>query len=239
VDENASATDVLDYVKASVVPDILAKYPTVNVLYEGQNREAEKTSKSAGKVVPVVLFLIIAIIVFTFRSFSQTILLFFLIPFSFVGVAWGHWFHGQQINVLSMLGIIALIGILVNDGLVLISKFNRLLKGGMPFKEAVYQAGVSRFRAIFLTSVTTVAGLAPLILEKSFQAQFLIPMAISIAYGITIATLLTLILLPVFLVSVNKLKRTLIYIWEGKKVTPEEVEHVIKELKAENDELEK
>jgi multidrug efflux pump subunit AcrB len=239
VDENASATDVLDYVKTSIVPVILAKYPTVNVLYEGQNREAEKTSKSAGKVVPVVLFLIIAIIVFTFRSFSQTILLFFLIPFSFVGVAWGHWLHGQQINVLSMLGIIALIGILVNDGLVLISKFNRLLKSGVPFKEAVYQAGVSRFRAIFLTSLTTVAGLAPLILEKSFQAQFLIPMAISIAYGITIATLLTLILLPVFLVSVNKLKRTIIYIWDEKRVTPEEVEHVIKELKAENDELEK
>ncbi len=239
VDENASATDVLDYVKTSIVPVILAKYPTVNVLYEGQNREAEKTSKSAGKVVPIVLFLIIAIIVFTFRSFSQTILLFFLIPFSFVGVAWGHWIHGQPINVLSMLGIIALIGILVNDGLVLISKFNRLLKSGVPFKEAVYQAGVSRFRAIFLTSLTTVAGLAPLILEKSFQAQFLIPMAISIAYGITIATLLTLILLPVFLVSVNKLKRTIIYIWDEKRVTPEEVEHVIKELKAENDELEK
>jgi len=239
VDENASATDVMEYVKSSILPDILAKYPTVGVLYEGQNREANKTSDSAKKVVPVILFLIIAMIVFTFRSFSQTILLFVLIPFSFVGVAWGHWIHGQSINVLSMLGIIALIGILVNDGLVLISSYNRLLKQGVKVTDAVYEAGISRFRAIFLTSATTVAGLAPLILEKSFQAQFLIPMAISIAYGITIATILTLLLLPVLLVSVNKLKRSLIYLWEGKKVTPEEVEHAIKELKFENDELEK
>ncbi len=239
VDENASATDVMEYVETKILPDILAKYPTVSVLYEGQNREANKTSTSAKKVVPVVLFLIIAMIVFTFRSFSQTILLFVLIPFSFVGVAWGHWIHGQSINVLSMLGIIALIGILVNDGLVLISTYNRLLKEGVKVLDAVYEAGVSRFRAIFLTSATTVAGLAPLILEKSFQAQFLIPMAISIAYGITIATILTLLLLPVLLVSVNKFKRTMIYLWEGKKVTPEEVEHAIKELKFENDELEK
>jgi len=239
VDENASATDVMEYVTTSVLPDILAKYPTVSVKYEGQNREANKTSQSAKQVVPVVLFLIIAMIVFTFRSFSQTILLFVLIPFSFIGVAWGHLFHGQSINVLSMLGVVALIGILVNDGLVLISTYNRLLKQGIPVLDAVYQAGVARFRAIFLTSATTVAGLAPLILEKSFQAQFLIPMAVSIAYGITVATVLTLLLLPVLLVSVNKLRRTLIYIWEGKKVTPEEVEHAIIELKYENDELEK
>ncbi len=236
--ENASATDVLDFVKTKILPSILAKYPTVSVSYEGQKREAQKTQTSAGKVVPVILFLIIAPIVFTFRSFSQSILLFVLIPFSFVGVAWGHWIHGQPINVLSVLGIIALIGILVNDGLVLISTYNRLLKKGVPVMDAIYQAGVSRFRAIFLTSATTVAGLAPIILEKSFQAQFLIPMGISIAYGITIATILTLILLPVLLISVNKFNRNLIYLWTGRKATPEEVEHAVKELKFENDELE-
>jgi len=239
VDENGSATDVLDYVKSDIIPNILAKYPTVRVQYEGQNRESNKTKESAKTVVPIILFLIIVSIIFTFRSFSQSILLFVLIPFSFVGVAWGHWIHGQSINVLSILGIIALIGVLVNDGLVLISTYNRLLKKGVPVMDAVYQAGVSRYRAIFLTSATTVAGLAPLILSKSFQAQFLIPMAISIAYGITIATVLTLLLLPVLLVSVNKFNRTIIYLWEGKKVSPEEVEHAIKEIKFENDELEK
>ncbi len=239
VNETGSATDMMDYVKNEIVPHILAKYPTVSAKYEGQNREAQKTQQSAKKIVPVILFLILAMIVFTFRSFSQTILLFILVPFSFIGVAWGHWIHNIPINALSLLGVVALVGILVNDGLVLISTYNRYLKEGLPVMEAVYQAGISRFRAIFLTSITTVAGLGPLILEKSFQAQFLIPMAISIAYGITIATVLTLLLLPVLLISVNRFKRFLIYVWEGKKLKPEEVEHVIIELKYENDELEK
>jgi len=233
MNEMASVTEILDDVKANVLPDILAKYPTVSVQYEGQNREAQKTSKSATTVLPVILFLIIALITFTFRSFGQTMLLFVLIPFSMIGVAWGHFFHGQAVNILSMMGVIALIGIIVNDGLVLISKFNLYMKEGKPFKEAVIEAGISRFRAIFLTSVTTVAGLSPLILEKSFQAQFLKPMAVSIAYGITMATVLTLILLPIMLVALNNFKRTLYYIWEGEWITSEAIEPAIKELKAE------
>ena len=238
MNEMASVTEILDDVKVNILPDILAKYPTVSVQYEGQNREAEKTSKSAATVLPVIFFLIIALITFTFRSFGQTMLLFALIPFSMIGVAWGHFFHGQAINILSMMGVIALIGIIVNDGLVLISKFNLYMKEGMSFKEAVYEAGMSRFRAIFLTSVTTVAGLSPLILEKSFQAQFLIPMAVSIAYGIAAATVLTLILLPVLLVALNNFKRVLHYIWEGDWVKPEVIEPAIRELKAEEAENE-
>jgi len=142
-----------------------------------------------------VFFLIYVTIAFTFRSFSQPLLLLLLVPFSLTAVAWGHWIHGFPINILSMLGIIALIGIMVNDGLVLIGKFNGNLREGMKFDEALYQAGRSRFRAIFLTSITTIAGLAPLLLEKSRQAQFLKPMAISIAYGIGFATVLTLIMM--------------------------------------------
>ncbi len=239
VDETSSATDIIEEVRENVLPPILAKYPSVTALYEGQNREAQKTSTSAAKILPIVLFLIIAIITFTFRSFGQTMLLFVLIPFSLIGVVWGHWLHGIPVNILSMLGVIALIGILVNDGLVLVTKFNLYLKEGIPFKEAVHQAGVSRFRAIFLTTITTVAGLAPLILEKSMQAQFLIPMAVSIAYGITMATVLTLVLLPVLLVALNNAKRFVHYIWEGKWAAPEQFETAIQELKAENDEFEK
>ncbi|MBC8319462.1 MAG: efflux RND transporter permease subunit [Bacteroidetes bacterium] len=238
MNEMASVTEILDDVKANILPDILAKYPTVSVQYEGQNREAEKTQKSAILVLPIALFLIIALITFTFRSFGQTMLLFILIPFSMIGVAWGHYIHGLAVNILSMMGVVALIGIIVNDGLVLVSKFNLFLKEGVPFNDAIIRAGISRFRAIFLTSVTTVAGLSPLILEKSFQAQFLIPMAISIAYGIAAATVLTLILLPVMLVVLNNFKRTLYYIWEDNWVTPEDLEPAIKELKAEKDELE-
>ena len=156
-----------------------------------------------------------------------------MIPFSFIAVAWGHWIHDFPINILSALGIIALIGIMVNDGLVLIGKFNTYLREGMKFDEALYQAGRSRFRAIFLTSLTTIAGIAPLLLEKSRQAQFLKPMAISIAYGIGIATVLTLIILPVLLSVTNSTKAGAKWLVTGKDVQKEEVERAIKEQKQE------
>ena len=233
-DPNGSATDILADVRANVMPAILSKYPTVSVSYEGQNREAEKLSDSANKVIWVILFLIYATIAFTFRSYSQPFLLLLMIPFSVIGVAWGHFIHGFPINVLSALGIIALIGIMVNDGLVLIGKFNSYLKDGVKFDEALYMAGKSRFRAIFLTSLTTVAGLAPLLMEKSRQAQFLKPMAISISYGIAIATLLTLLMLPLLLSITNSAKTRIKWLRTGKEVSKEEVERAIKEQKEEN-----
>lgn len=118
---------------------------------------------------------------------------------------------------------------MVNDGLVLIGKFNGNLRRGMNFDDALFEAGRSRFRAIFLTSVTIYAGLAPLMLETSRQAQFLIPMAISIAYGIAFATVLTLIMLPIFLAFSNKVKVSSKWLKTGKDITKEEVERAIKE----------
>jgi predicted RND superfamily exporter protein len=142
------------------------------------------------------------------------------------------------VNILSLLGIIALVGIVVNDGLVFISKFNGYLKEGMTYDAAILEAGSSRFRAIFLTSITTVAGLAPLIFEPSLQAQFLIPMAISIAYGISIATVLTLVMLPMLLSTSNTIKVYGTWLWEGKRPTKENVERAIKEIKSEQEALE-
>lgn len=226
---NDSATDILFEIQQGIIPEILAKYNTVSVSYEGQNREGQKLSKSASGIIPIILFLIYATIAFTFRSYSQPLLLMLLIPFSVIGVAWGHWIHGFPVNMLSAMGIIALIGIMVNDGLVLITKFNSFLKEGLPFDKALYEAGRSRFRAIFLTSLTTIAGLAPLIFEQSRQAQFLKPMAISIAYGIGIATVLTLFLLPLFLTINNKIKTGTIWLATGKKVNKEDVERAVKE----------
>lgn len=230
-DPNGSATDILFDIQENVMPQILNRYSSLSVSYEGQNREGDKLINSAKKVLPIVLFLIYATIAFTFRSYSQPLLLMLMIPFSVIGVAWGHWFHGFPINFLSALGIIALIGIMVNDGLVFIGKFNNLLVGGMKFDNALYEAGRSRFRAIFLTSITTIAGLAPLLLEKSRQAQFLKPMAISIAYGIGIATVLTLLLLPLFLSLSNSLKVGTSWLASGKRVEKESVERAIKEQK--------
>jgi len=117
---SASASDIVANYRDNIMPDILAKYPTVTPVYEGQNREAGKVQSSVQKIVPVILFLIYAIIAFTFRSYSQPLLLLMMVPFSLIGVGWGHWIHGFSINILSWLGIIALIGIMVNDGLVLI-----------------------------------------------------------------------------------------------------------------------
>ncbi len=233
----ASATDVLDDIKQRVMPKIKAKYPSITALYEGQNREASKVSSSAALVGPIILLLIYIVIVFTFRSYGQPFMLLLMVPFSLIGVAWGHWFHGFAVNILSLLGIIALIGIMVNDGLVLISKFNSYLKEGMEYEEALFAAGKSRFRAIFLTTITTVAGLAPLIFETSRQAQFLIPMAISIAYGIVIATFLTLLTLPVLLSISNYSKVYVKWLWNGKKPNREEVERAIIELEAEHEDL--
>lgn len=226
---NDSSTELLTVIQSEVMPEILKENPSLSVVYEGQNREAGKTINSAKATFPVIIFLIFVVIAFTFRSFSQPIMLILLIPFSLIGVAWGHYFHDFPINVLSLLGIIALIGIMVNDGLVLIGKFNSNLRDGLTFNEALYDAGKARFRAIFLTSLTTVSGLAPLIFEESRQAQFLIPMAISIAYGISIATVLTLVLLPILLSLSNSLKVSIKWLITGEKVKREEVERAIKE----------
>jgi len=224
-----SATDILAEIRNDIMPEIQSKYPTVTPSYEGQNREAGKMMKSLNVVGITVLLLIYITIAFTFRSFSQPLMLLLLVPFSITAVGWGHWIHGFPINILSGLGVIALIGIMVNDGLVLIGKFNGNLRQGMNFDDALFEAGRSRFRAIFLTSITTIAGLAPLMLETSRQAQFLIPMAISIAYGIGFATILTLVMLPIFLSFSNKVKVSSKWLKTGGDITKEEVERAIKE----------
>jgi len=216
-----------------VMPEILSKYPTVTPSYEGQNREAGKLTGSLKPVGLTVLALIYIVIAFTFRSYSQPLMLLLLIPLSLPAVAWGHWIHDFPVNILSMLGIIALIGIMVNDGLVLIGKFNTNLRDGMTFDNAIMDAGRSRFRAIFLTSITTIAGLTPLIFEQSRQAQFLIPMAISIAYGIGFATVLTLVILPIFLSFSNWMKTMTERLTIGRKVPKENQERAVKEVEEE------
>ncbi|MFT4753959.1 MAG: multidrug efflux pump subunit AcrB [Salibacteraceae bacterium] len=234
---STSATDMMAEIKSDLIPVMKERFPGVDAIFEGQNRQAEQTGSSAAAVLPIIVFLIFLIIAFTFRSFDQPIVLLIMIPFSLIGVAWGHWIHGYAINVLSFLGIIALIGIIVNDGLVLISKFNIYLKRGMKYDEALIAAGKSRFRAIFLTTITTIAGLSPLIFETSRQAQFLIPMAIAIAYGIALATVLTLIMLPLMLKLSNEIKVLWKWYTTGIKPTPEEVEGAVIELKSEQDEF--
>jgi multidrug efflux pump subunit AcrB len=228
-DPRVSVTEEVAFVSNEVLPVIYREYPSVKGSFEGQSREAAKTARSGGKVGPALLITMFALMVLTFHSYLQAFLVILLIPLSMVGVGWGHYLHGIPISIFSGLGIIALTGVLVNDSLVFISTLNTMLKEGVAFKEAVLETAVSRFRAIILTSLTTIAGLAPIVFEKSFQAQFLIPMAIAIAYGLIMSTNLTLLVLPVLLTFLNDVRRWVYWLWHGEHPTAEAVEPATKE----------
>ncbi len=223
-EDDVSSSDMNTSIQEDIVPEILQDYPAVQALYEGQNRENAKTAKSMQLVVPVVLLFMFFTIALTFRSVSQTIIVFALIPFALIGVGWGHWYMGHAISLFSNLGIFALIGILVNDALVFITTYNNFIKDDVPVRDAIFNAGLSRFRPIVLTSLTTMAGLAPLMFNKSFQAQFLIPMAISVAFGLMVITVIILVLLPTLLMLSNRIKVFSIGLWEGKVPALELVE---------------
>jgi len=135
-----------------------------------------------------------------FKSFRQGLLIIAMIPLGFIGAIWGHGIHGQSISMMSLWGMVALSGVIINDAIVFMAKYNQNLENGMKVLDAVKNAGISRFRAIFLTTVTTTAGLMPLILENSPDARMLIPMAIALAYGILFGTIFILIILPVIVV---------------------------------------
>jgi len=228
--DDVSVSDLTASLKEDILPRVLANYPGVTPLFEGQNREQEKSVRSMQRVGGIVLALMFFVVALTFRDFGQTVVVFLLIPFSFIGVGAGHWLMDAPISMFSFLGIIALIGILVNDALVLVSAYNDNIRAGRPQMEALYEAGLSRFRPILLTSLTTFAGLAPLMLEKSLQAQFLIPMAISVSYGLLIATAVNLVLLPSLLVILNRMRVYWSYALQGYKPAHEQVEPAMKEV---------
>ena len=226
-----SVTDVNATVQNEILPRVLDNFPGVSTVDDGQVRNQNKTQASVGLVMPVVFGLMFFVIALTFRSSLQAATLFLLIPFGLIGVIWGHWLMGKPISLFSGLGLIALIGIIVNDGLVFVATYNDNLREGMPMMDALRDAGRSRFRPILLTSVTTFAGLAPLLLNKSRQAQFLIPMAISVAFGLLAITVILLILLPALLVLLNRLR----FNWAlakdpGADITYNQVEPAYKQL---------
>ena len=224
-----SVPDILNDIKTEIMPGIIHDYPDISFHFEGQSRENAKTMRAMDRVFPVMLILMYFIVVITFRSFSQAILVFLLIPFSLIGVAWGHYLQGYIISMLSLFGTIALAGIVINDSLVFVSAMNRLLKKGLPFEKAVLEAGLSRFRPVLLTSLTTIAGLGPLMFSKSHQAQFLSPMAISVAYGLLFGTLLTLLMLPALLVAFNHGKVYVYKLLTGTMPTAEQMEPAVRE----------
>jgi multidrug efflux pump subunit AcrB len=177
--------------------ELRISYPSVRYSFEGEQREQSESYGSLYVGALFVLFAIYSLLAIPFRSYLQPVVVMLIIPFSVVGAILGHMIMGMNLSIMSVMGLLALAGVVVNDSLVLVDWINRRRREGVDIVDAVRRAGVARFRAILLTSLTTFAGLMPLIFEKSTQAQFLIPMAVSLGFGILFATLITLILVPV------------------------------------------
>jgi multidrug efflux pump subunit AcrB len=215
--EKVSVSDINNDINAELLPAILENYPSVKVGLEGQAKRNAETQASMKKTMPLIFLCMFFVIVLTFSSVSQAMIVYMLIPFGFIGVGLGHWIMDKPVSLMSVLGVIALIGILVNDALVFISTFNEKIKKGEPFRQALFDTGISRFRPITLTTVTTVAGLMPLLLEKSVQAQFLIPMAISVAFGLMISTFILLVLIPALIVIASDIRLYTMQLWTGEK----------------------
>ena len=205
-EKTTPAEPIVARLRSELIPALRAKYPGVQVSLEGQQRRSDEITGSLGFLFPLALIAIFLIIALAFRSFSQGILIVLMIPLGFVGAILGHWFLGATMSIFSIYGMIALSGVIVNDAVVFADTFNRLLRRGHSLVSAVTHAGKSRFRPIILTSLTTVLGLYPLILAKSRQAQFLTPMAISVAYGVLLGTFFILTVFPALLVAVNDLR---------------------------------
>jgi multidrug efflux pump subunit AcrB len=237
VDVNEDLPPILNKVETQVVPRVLAQVSGVRASFEGQSRDQQKVNDSMQRTFPLALLTMFVLLVLVFRSWGQAVQIFSLIPLAVVGAVLGHGIHGLQINTLSIYGIIALSGIVINNSVVLIDKLNNNLRAGMLLPEAVYQAGLARFRPIVLTTLTTVVGLAPLILETSRQAQFLIPMAISVAYGLLFGTFLLLLVLPAQYLLVNQLRVFMNSApWRQHYPQPESVEPAVKQLRSEAEE---
>jgi multidrug efflux pump subunit AcrB len=168
------------------------------VKWQGQREQSQESVGSLKVGFGIAVLAMFVLLVLQFKSYIQPLLILAVIPFGMIGAVWGHALLGLPLTLFSMFGLVALAGVVVNDSIVLIDFINARLKAGLSPEEALLESGRRRFRPIVLTSLTTIAGLAPLLTEKSFQAQLLIPMAASLAFGLMLATVLVLILIPVF-----------------------------------------
>jgi hydrophobic/amphiphilic exporter-1 (mainly G- bacteria), HAE1 family len=187
---------VAEDLKNRLAPELLKKYPLLRFRWEGQQQETAESFSSLFVGFVIAMLSMYLLLVFEFSSYLQPLIILAIIPFSIVGAIFGHAFMGISITLFSMFGMVTLAGVVVNDSIVLVDFINQCVRQGMPIREALMTAGSRRLRAVFLTSVTTIAGLTPTLLERSFQAQFLVPMATSLAFGLLASTTLVLLLVP-------------------------------------------
>ncbi len=212
VDKNIVApNELVASLQLDVVPELLRQYPDLSVHFAGEAEQQQEATSSMGNMFIVALLAIYVLLAVPLKSYVQPLLIMTAIPFGIVGAILGHWWNDLTISILSLNGILALSGVVVNDSLLLVSRFNELREDdSIPVKQAIKEACSGRLRAVLLTSVTTFAGLAPLLGETSMQAQFLIPAAASLGYGILFATLITLILIPALLLIQCEIRSLLV-----------------------------
>ncbi|MGZ0655860.1 efflux RND transporter permease subunit [Coraliomargarita sp. W4R53] len=177
---------------------LMENYPGVSWTFEGETREQADVFASLQEMTLIALFIIYALLAIPLKSYIQPVIVMIVIPFGLIGAIGGHMLMGYPMSILSVLGFVALAGVVVNDSLVLVDFINQERAEGMPLRKAIEEAGAMRFRPIILTSLTTFAGLLPVLFETSLQALFLIPMAISLSFGVLFATFITLLLVPAF-----------------------------------------
>ncbi|GAB7088104.1 efflux RND transporter permease subunit [Marinifilum fragile] len=231
LDPNEPVPPILEYIDNNILPELDARFPGVRYEYQGQQKRAAEDIAEMKLYFSIAFIVIVFIVMIHFRSFTQGIIVLMMIPLGALGATWGHGIEGVMVSMLSFWGIVALSGVIINDAVVFLSKYNLFIEEGMEPVDAVKEAGRARFRAIILTTITTSVGLYPLILENSFQAQFLIPMAVALAYGVFIGTLFILTFFPVLILVLNDLRRFVKSVWEGREVSAREVEPKVKESK--------
>ncbi len=192
----ANANEIVRVLRSGALDEILARYPGVQFSFEGEQAEQREFLAAMSRGYVIALLVIYSLLAIPLGSYFQPLIIMAAIPFGLVGAAWGHYLLGFTFSMYSVLGLVALSGVVVNASLVLSDRINQFVASGVPLFEAVQQAAAARFRPILLTTLTTFAGLTPLMLETSMQAKFMIPMAVSIAFGVLFASLVTLFLVP-------------------------------------------
>ncbi|MBT6450507.1 MAG: efflux RND transporter permease subunit, partial [Verrucomicrobiales bacterium] len=206
------------------LPELAAEFPGLQHSFQGARQEQELTLNSMYRAFLVAMVMIYALLAIPFGSYIQPFIVMAAIPFGLIGAVLGHLIMGMELTVLSMFGVVALTGVVVNDSLVMVDFVNRNRPKHDKLIDAVRVSGVARFRAILLTSLTTFAGLTPLVFfEKSVQAQFLIPMAVSIGFGVMFATLVTLVLVPSLYMILEDLRVSWQWLYGTASVEPEKV----------------
>ncbi|SUI59553.1 efflux RND transporter permease subunit [Shewanella morhuae] len=220
---------VVQEIQQDYLPQLQAKYPKIQTALDGGSLDEQNAMGGLLQGFFFALFTIYALMAIPLKSYSQPLIIMSVIPFGIIGALFGHLIQGLAMSVLSLCGIVALAGVVVNDSLILVDFVNRAREQGQSVRQAAVDSGCYRFRAIILTSLTTFVGLVPIILERSLQAQIVIPMATSLAFGILFSTVVTLILVPLLYIILDDIKhassRFFNWWWRPKKTNDEDVKH--------------